>query len=108
MSYYPITLDKERNFRYGMKALSLLEKKFKKPIGEIDMNVLSIDEIATIFWAGLTHEDAELTIDKVMDLVDSYSTLGEVLPVMLEAMQGAFGSTIEFAERAENESKEKN
>ena len=29
--YYPIQLDKSRNFRYGMKALDLIEKKMGKP-----------------------------------------------------------------------------
>ena len=36
MSYYPIKLDKVRNFRYGMKAIDLIEKTYGKPIMEID------------------------------------------------------------------------
>lgn len=75
MSYHPIKLDKVRNFKYGMKAISLIEKKFKKPISQIDMDNLTMEETAIIIWAGLYHEDDNLTPDKVMDLVDEHSDL---------------------------------
>ena len=32
MSYCPIQLDKARNFKYGMKAISLIEKKLGAPM----------------------------------------------------------------------------
>lgn len=91
MSYCPIQLDKSRNFRYGMKAISLIEKKFKKPVGKIDMDSLTMEETAIIIWAGLQHEDSNLTPDKVMDLIDEYSNLPTVMKAMNEAFQGAFG-----------------
>lgn len=91
MSYYPIQLDKVRNFRYGMKAISLIEKKFKKPVSQIDMDNLTMEDAAIFIWAGLQHEDKDLTPDKVMDLVDEYSSITEVLKAMSEAFQGAFG-----------------
>ena len=40
MSFYPIQLDKMRNFKYGMKALHFIEKKLKKPISKIDMEII--------------------------------------------------------------------
>lgn len=92
MSYYPIQLDKVRNFRYGMKAISLIEKKFKKPISKIDMENLTMEEAAIMIWAGLQHEDRDLTPDKVMDLVDEHSNLQTVIETMGEAFQGAFGT----------------
>lgn len=91
MSYTPIELDKVRNFRYGMRAISLIEKKFKKPVSKIDMDSLTMEETATIIWAGLQHEDKELTPDKVMVLIDDYSSLPTVMKAMNEAFQGAFG-----------------
>lgn len=91
MSYYPIELDKVRNFRYGMRAISLIEKKFKKPVSKIDMDSLTMEETATIIWAGLQHEDRELTPDKIMDLIDEHSNLPTVMKAMNEAFQGAFG-----------------
>ena len=89
--YTPIKLDKVRNFRYGMKAMYLIEKKLKKPISKIDFENLTIEETAIILWAGLVHEDNSLTPEKVMDLVDDYSNMGEVLKTMGEAISEAFG-----------------
>lgn len=89
--FYPITLDKVRNFRYGMKALSLIEKKLKKPISKIDITNLMIEDMATIIWAGLVHEDKNLTPEKVMDLIDEYSNISTVIEAMSIAFQSAFG-----------------
>lgn len=89
--YTAIKLDKSRNFKYGMKALSLVEKALKKPIGSIDFNTLTIEENATVIWAGLVHEDSALTVDKVMDLVDEHSSIKEVVEKMGEALNEAFG-----------------
>lgn len=89
--FTPIQLDKSRNFRYGMKALSLIEKKFKTNIAKIDMDNLTIEETATMIWAGLVHEDRDLTVEKVMDIIDEHSTIGKVLAEMGKAMSDAFG-----------------
>lgn len=99
--YYPIQLDKMRNFRYGMKAISLIEKKLGKPIGKVDMENLTMEDAAVMIWAGLVHEDPELTPDKVMDLVDEYSDVQTVLETMGKAFQGAFN-------QGKAEKKEKN
>lgn len=104
--YYPIELDKIRNFKYGMKAISLIEKKFKKPISKVDMESLTMEETATLIWAGLYHEDKNLTPDKVMDLVDEYSNMVTVVESMGQAMQEAFG--VEDKAEEEEEVGEKN
>lgn len=87
---YPIKLDKERQLRYGMRAVSLIEKKFKKPMSKIDMDNLTMEETAVFIWAGLTHEDKNLSPDRVIDLVDQYSSISLVLPLVIEAYLGAF------------------
>lgn len=92
MSYVPIKLDKVRNFRYGMKAISLIEKKFKKPISKIDYDNLTMEDAAVIIWAGLVHEDKDLTPDKVMELIDEYSNLTDAMGAMSEALMGSFGT----------------
>jgi UDP-N-acetylglucosamine:LPS N-acetylglucosamine transferase len=84
-----------------MKAISLIEKKFKKPIGKIDYENLTMEEAAILIWAGLVHEDNNLTPEKVMDLVDEYSNFREVIAEMMEAINKAFGLD-------EEEVKEKN
>lgn len=88
MSQYQITLDKEREFRYGMRAIDYIEKHklFKKPIAKIDMENLTMDETAVVLLAGLRHEDKELTTDKVIDLVDEHSSYGAVVKVAIKAL----------------------
>lgn len=93
MSYYPIELDKTRNLRYGMKAIDLIEKKFGKPIMAIEgigNGMLTMEEYATVIWAGLVHEDKELTPAKVMDLIDEYSSLTKVTQDMWKALNETF------------------
>lgn len=89
--YHPIKLDKMRNFKYGMKAIHLIEKKLNQPISKIDLNNLTMEDAAILIWAGLVHEDKELTPEKVMDLVDDYSTLPAVMEEMSKAFTEAFG-----------------
>lgn len=93
MSYYPIELDKTRNFKFGMRAIDLIEKKYGKPIMEIDginNGMLTMEDYATLIWAGLSHEDKELTIEKVMDLVDEHSSIAEVSKIMWNALNDVF------------------
>lgn len=96
--YTPIKLDKSRNFRYGMQAISLVEETFGEKIAKVDMENLSMKETAVIIWAGLVHEDTELTPDKVMELVDEHSDVTTVLEAMSKAMEKSFGE----AEQAKN------
>lgn len=89
--YTPIELDKTRNLRYGMVAISKIEKKFKKTISNIDFNDLSMEDTATFIWAGLAHEDDKLTPQKVMELVDQHSNIKTVVEAMGKAFQEAMG-----------------
>jgi len=92
MGYTPIELDKMRNLRYGMKAISLVEKKFGQPIAKIDMDNLTMEDSATLIWAGLAHEDPDITPDKVMDLIDDHSSLQVVMEMVGVVLTEAFGS----------------
>lgn len=109
MSYYPIELDKIRNLKFGMRAISLIEKKFKKPIMKIEGiqdGMLTMEEYATLIWAGLQHEDKDLTPDKIIDLIDEYSSLPVVTQELWKALNEAFG--VEEVEESKDEDKEKN
>mgnify|MGYP001260785912 CR=1 FL=1 len=105
MSYYPIELDKVRNLKYGMRAIDLIEKKFGCPImakeGMIT-GVLTMEEYATVIWAGLVHEDKDLTPDKVMDLIDEHSSLTKVTQDMWEAFNAAYETEKEEEEKEKN------
>lgn len=102
MSYYPIKLDKIRNLKFGMRAIDRIEKKYSKPIMEIEGiqdGLLTMDQTATIIWAGLAHEDNELTSEIVMDLIDEHSNIPEISKEMWKALNSVFG--IEVTEGAE-------
>lgn len=91
--FIAIELDKTRNLRFGMVALSKIENKLGKPFSKIDFeNNTTYDEIATVLWAGLSHEDPDLTPEKVKELVDDYSDIPSALAAMGEAMKEAFGN----------------
>ena len=89
--YVPIELDKTRNFRYGMKAMSYIEEKLKTPIAKLDLDGLTMKDTATVICAGLMHEDKKLTPDKVMDLIDEKGNFMEVIETMGKAFNEAFG-----------------
>lgn len=91
--FVEIKLDKTRNMRLGMVAMIKIEKKLGKKISQLSFDgEMSFEEISTILWAGLVHEDAELTPEKVAELVDEYSEVATAMAVMGEAMQEAFGN----------------
>lgn len=89
--YIPYQLDKMRNLRYGMKAFSLVEHKVGVPLAKIDLNNLTMDQLATLIWAGLAHEDKELTEEKVMDLIDDYSDIKEASEMLTKAITESLG-----------------
>ena len=89
--FYPIKLDRERSFKYNMRTLSNIEKKFGKPLMQIPGMTdgqLTMADYATVMCEGLKHEDPDLTPDKVMDLIDEHSDLATVAEVMWQALNG--------------------
>lgn len=91
MILVPVQLDKERNLGFGMRAISTIERKFKKRIGEIDFNNLYIEELAEIIAAGFKHEDEKMTADTVMTLIDKYSDLDVIVEAVSQSMGGEQG-----------------
>lgn len=90
MKYFPIELDKTRNLRYGMVAMDRIEKKLKKNVTNINLEDLSIYEMAVFLWGGLSHEDSKLTPERVMELVDEHSNMQAAMEVMAEAFSASF------------------
>jgi hypothetical protein len=88
--FTPIVLDKTRNFRYGMVAINRIEKALGHSVNKLDLEDLSMEQAATIMWAGLVHEDKELTPERVMELVDDHSSLVTALEKMSEAFNQGF------------------
>ena len=83
---YPFELDKPRNFKYGMRALSLIEKKLKLKISNFNPEDLTIEQTAVVIWAGLEHEERDLTVEKVIDLIDEHSSYTEAMMAMSKGL----------------------
>jgi len=98
---YPITLDKERTLKYGMRALDQAEKKTGVAVVGMNLNNLTMNQMATLTWCGLTHEDKNLTVGNVMDLIDDYSNLSDVMEVVGEAIAEAVGGKTEKTEETD-------
>lgn len=92
MKYHPITLDKARNLSYGMVAMDKIEKKLKKSFTKIDLDDMTMHELAVFIWAGLSHEDSKLTPERVMELIDKHSSISEASEAMGQAFEAAFPS----------------
>lgn len=85
-----VEMDRARRFKFGMRGISFIEKKFNKPINKIDFENLTMEEVAVIMQGGLVHEDDEIikkTPDDIMKIIDKKDNLEEVLEAMGEAMK---------------------
>lgn len=96
MSYTPIELDKVRNLKYEYEDLSLAEETLDMSINEIldkaQRGKMRIKEIFTLLWAGLVHEDNQLTVKKLMQIVNEYSDIDTISEKIGEALAKSFGS----------------
>jgi hypothetical protein len=68
--FVKIELDKVRNLRYTMNSLAEIEDALGVPLSEMGNIKMTIKNVRVILWAGLIHEDKELTIEEVGDFVD--------------------------------------
>jgi hypothetical protein len=68
--FVKVNLDKERNLRYTMNALAEIEDQLGVPLSEMAELKMTIKNVRVILWAGLIHEDEELTQREVGNMVD--------------------------------------
>ena len=86
-----INLDKPRTLRYGINALAKIEDITGKPITALDLNRVGIKDLLVIVYAGLYHEDKDLTVEQVGNIIDEYSDINNVAEKVGEAFTLAFG-----------------
>lgn len=105
-----IKLDTEREIRIRNKALSQIEKKLKRSFTTImtDITDLYVEDQIFILYQGLRHEDPQLTLDKVTDLVDEYSDMKTVIEAITKASLDAYGIKEEDLESIEEGDDEEN
>lgn len=78
----PIELDRTRHLRYSLATTRKMREKFgdtfeKEGIGD--------EAIAEVLWFGLKHEDDEITIEAIEEMVD-LQNLATVMSCVMEAM----------------------
>lgn len=85
-----ITLDKERTMKYPVFSLIRLQKETGIKLTDLSdpEKAQDLEVIVSLIWAGLIHEDRELTIEDVGNMLD-LSDLTEVSTVMAEVLNGA-------------------
>lgn len=92
MKTVPITLDKERVLKYGVRSFVEIEKELDVPMEKI--NFERQETIYVLLYAGLIHADRKLTLDKIYNIVDKMiekKSEEENIPFM-----EAFGSVLGY------------
>jgi len=66
-----VKLDKERHLRLSLKGMVEFEKiTGKNLLKGINLDEMTLGDMALLMWACLIHEDKELQFDDVLDMVD--------------------------------------
>lgn len=85
-----IELDKPRHLRYDANAIADLEGIVGHPLSKIlRMNTDTIYILRAWLWAGLRHEDHNLSLIRVGELIDGWRVSGKEIPVLAEKIAQA-------------------
>lgn len=92
-----ITLDRERELRFGHKALKRMSSLTGKTMIDITSEEFSLEELEKVLWCGLI-SDAEahgetLKLEDMEDLLDKAPNYISVVNAMNDAMAQAFKET---------------
>jgi hypothetical protein len=89
----PVTMDKPRNLRFGIEAMVAIEERYNKSFLEIAQECLGknpkITTLRDMLWAGLKHEDPNLTPEKVSSIMDETPSIPDVLVAIDKAITAA-------------------
>ncbi|MEH7117214.1 hypothetical protein V7128_07300 [Neobacillus vireti] len=89
MKKVEITLDKVRHLAFPMMSLIKLKKEFGIQLTDLqdEKKAQDMEVITAIIWAGLIHEDRELSFEDVAYMID-VSMLPEVSAKLSEIFAG--------------------
>ena len=94
MTFTTVKLDKVRNIVLGFKAMQEFKNitgKSRTKLNFEDEN-LEVEEIVpVIYYAGLKHEDKDLTIEKTIDLIDTHLGIKGAIELIPQIFTDAFG-----------------
>ena len=71
--FVSIELDKERTLNYTLNSLVDIEEKLGVPMEEMGNIQMSVRNVRVLLWAGLTHEDENLTERQVGGMVNLHN-----------------------------------
>ncbi len=91
-----VMLDKERHLRFTMRAVIDLSEKHGADLDKCLESLVregapiheTLKNLSLILWAGLVHEDPELTPEKLTDIVD-FGMLAALVPIVQQSAQSA-------------------
>lgn len=93
MNYIPVKLDKTRNILIGFGALKIFKKITGKSLAKYDFDNEDFEDfIPALFYAGLVHEDKELTLDKTIELIDKHLGVKAALEMLQPILEETFGA----------------
>lgn len=87
--YVEVTLDKKRRLKFDLNALSELEDALGKPVTQLNDGTVGMRELRAMVWAGLLHEDPDLTLRDTGELID-LERIEEITEKVTEALTAAF------------------
>jgi hypothetical protein len=91
-----IDLDKKRSVRLGNKALKMIEKTLNTTVNKLLTHIeeISVEDMTIIIYEGLKHEDKDITLSQVEDLLDEHSNYGLTLKTIVGAIKSALGADV--------------
>ena len=81
-----INLDKERNLYFNLNSLEIIEELTGKSIDKISEG-MDMKMLKAIVYAGLVHEDKELTVESVGEMI-GFEDIGKVSEAIGKAFEG--------------------
>lgn len=87
-----IKLDRERELRYGHKALKRLSAMTGMSLEQIGDGDIDFEQFEKIIYCGLLSDDKDLKLEQMEDLLDLAPSTGYYMSKMTEALSKAYGS----------------
>lgn len=96
-----INLDRQRELRYGHKAIKKLLAMTGKDITQLDLENIDLGQLETIVYCGLLSDAAAnnetLQPEQMEDLLDRAPSMTHIVEAMTQALNNAFGGAADAA-----------
>jgi hypothetical protein len=103
-----VDLDRPRRLRFDANALVAVEEVLGRPLQEIippdegrASRQVGFREMRALLWAGLLHEDPQLTLQQAGELLD-LKQMNDIMAKVNEAITAAFPEAVKDEDAAKN------